>query len=261
MKAFWNWLVELFKVEAVWLDKGQGRWVKSYRLHPGAKICLLLLLGSVAGYVFFMGEPEHSAEDALLKGEEIRQVQRKPESDDVVSEKGVTPQAREEQPATLLIPSSTSRDTTPKMSSRTFGAIEAQEDEYWLHIIKSDYKLYLYKGKQIAKTYDIGVGKNQGNKERRGDNRTPTGSFSIQSIENASSWTHDFRDGNGVIKGAYGPWFIRLKTGWQGIGIHGTHDPDSIGSMVSEGCIRMKNEELEELKKQVFKDMKVVIEE
>ena len=83
----------------------------------------------------------------------------------------------------------------------------------------------------------------------------------MQSIENAGGWSHDFLDGKGVIRGAYGPWFIRLKTGWQGIGIHGTHDPDSRGSRATEGCIRLSNDELEELRQFAFREMKVVIEE
>jgi lipoprotein-anchoring transpeptidase ErfK/SrfK len=55
---------------------------------------------------------------------------------------------------------------------------------------------------------------------------------------------HDFGDGKGPVSGAYGPWFIRLETGWKGIGIHGTHDPGSTGTRASEGCIRMKNDDL-----------------
>ena len=64
-----------------------------------------------------------------------------------------------------------------------------------------------------------------------------------------------------MIKGAYGPWFIRLATGWKGIGIHGTHDPDSRGSMATEGCIRMSNEEVQELRRYAYRNMRVIIEE
>jgi lipoprotein-anchoring transpeptidase ErfK/SrfK len=63
-----------------------------------------------------------------------------------------------------------------------------------------------------------------------------------------------------VIEKAYGPWFIRLKTGWKGIGIHGTHAPSSIGKNDTEGCIRLRNEELVELKNNQIKiGMPVVI--
>jgi len=71
---------------------------------------------------------------------------------------------------------------------------------------------------------------------------------------------HDFKDGKGPIKGAYGPCFLGIYTGadrtkskrtWKGIGIHGTHDPSSIGKMVTEGCVRMLNKDIGELKKYV----------
>ena len=79
---------------------------------------------------------------------------------------------------------------------------------------------------------------------------TPVGTFTVDEIDDASSWPHDFGDGRGEIAGAYGPWFISLDTealsggAWDGIGIHGTHDPQSIGTDASEGCIRLHNEDL-----------------
>ena len=130
-----------------------------------------------------------------------------------------------------------------------------------MRISKGDYTLSLYRGNELVKNYSVAVGRNPGNKRRIGDNRTPVGQFRVQSIENSQSWKHDFGDGNGVIKGAYGPWFIRLDTGWKGIGIHGTHDPDSRGSMATEGCIRMSNEEIRELRRYAYRNMRVIIEE
>lgn len=89
------------------------------------------------------------------------------------------------------------------------------------------------------------VGKNGGDKQAPGDFRTPEGEFAVSSIEDSRAWTHDFGDGKGIIRGAYGPWFIRLAApGWKGIGIHGTHDPDSLGRAVTEGCVRLKNTDL-----------------
>lgn len=133
-------------------------------------------------------------------------------------------------------------------------------NDYRIFIKKSDFKLYLYKGDLLVKTYPIAIGKNPGDKERVGDCRTPEGDFYINSIEDSRSWVHDFGDGKGPIPGAYGPWFLRLYTGadrtksgktWEGIGIHGTHDPKSIGKMATEGCIRLKNEDILELKEKV----------
>ena len=46
-----------------------------------------------------------------------------------------------------------------------------------------------------------------------------------------------------------------------GIGIHGTHDPASIGTCASEGCIRLQNENLKKLKDYAKVGMQVKIEE
>ncbi len=114
-------------------------------------------------------------------------------------------------------------------------------------------------GDKIAE-YPVAMGRNLGNKQKAGDNKTPEGKFEIQQIQDARAWTHDFRDGKGEIKGAYGSHFIRLLTPpHKGIGIHGTHDPSSIGKRATEGCIRLRNEDLLELVKLVYVGMPVTI--
>lgn len=130
----------------------------------------------------------------------------------------------------------------------------------WLAMSKKNFQLFVMDGKNVVETFGIAVGKNKGQKRKVGDNRTPEGMFKITQIQDSSYWTHDFRDGKGEIKGAYGPWFIRLETGWKGIGIHGTHDPASIGTNASEGCIRLRNEDLQRLKEKYAKiGVKVLI--
>jgi lipoprotein-anchoring transpeptidase ErfK/SrfK len=119
--------------------------------------------------------------------------------------------------------------------------------------------VYGASGAKIAE-YPVAVGLNYGDKQREGDKKTPEGTFEVQQIQNASYWTHDFGDGKGEIKGAYGSHFIRLLTpGHKGIGIHGTHDPASIGSRATEGCIRLKNEDLSEFVKMVRVGLPVII--
>lgn len=104
------------------------------------------------------------------------------------------------------------------------------------------------------------VGRNFGDKQAAGDYRTPEGTFTVISIEDSSRWKHDFNDGSGARKGAYGPFFFRLKVpGFSGIGIHGTCFPETIGTRSSEGCIRLLNADLLELKKHIRKGMKCVI--
>ena len=100
----------------------------------------------------------------------------------------------------------------------------------------------------LRAVYPIACWRALGNKEKPGDMKTPEGLFSVQQIQDASAWTHDFGDGKGEIRGAYGSHFIRLKTpGHRGIGIHGTHDPASIGTRATEGCVRLNNSDLLEL--------------
>lgn len=123
------------------------------------------------------------------------------------------------------------------------------ENAKFILISKQEMKLKVidYRGEELFST-DIACGKYYGNKKKRGDMKTPEGVFHIMDIQDASGWTHDFGDGKGEIKGAYGSHFIRLSVpGQKGIGIHGTHDSLSIGTRVTEGCIRLENSELKRL--------------
>lgn len=107
----------------------------------------------------------------------------------------------------------------------------------------------------------ISCGKNFGNKTRRGDNKTPEGTFKINMIQPSSQWTWDFKDGKGKIKGAYGPYFLRLKTPITTmIGIHGTCYPELIGTRTSSGCVRIHNDEMLKLVKLVKVGTRVTIE-
>lgn len=129
-----------------------------------------------------------------------------------------------------------------------------------IYISKVDMSLTLLDAQgQVVVTYPMACGRNKGHKQRKGDMRTPEGKFSLQQIQDAHTWTHDFGDGKGVIKGAYGPCFMRLRTGFNGIGIHGTHDPKSIGTRATEGCIRLENKNAEALSKKVTLGMTVII--
>jgi lipoprotein-anchoring transpeptidase ErfK/SrfK len=145
-------------------------------------------------------------------------------------------------------------------SQKLFHKARMIRSGFYILINKTKYQLTVYHDGKIQKTYPIAIGKNTGDKKKVGDLRTPEGHFYINYIKDSSSWTHDFKDGLGEIKGAYGPWFISLYTGtdatfsknrWTGIAIHGTHDRTSIGKNASEGCIRLYNENLLELYKMI----------
>lgn len=131
----------------------------------------------------------------------------------------------------------------------------------YIIISKQDFTLSLYDSDdRLVCRFPVAVGKNYGNKQRSGDMKTPEGDFSIQQIQPASDWGHDFGDGKGWIPNCYGNWFIRLKTPpHRGIGIHGTHAPESIGTRATEGCIRLRNADLDSLKPLVRVGMPVAI--
>lgn len=150
------------------------------------------------------------------------------------------------------------------VATLTYGQSPQGDSAKASHIVisKEAMTLRLYDSDDLViLEFPIAVGKNYGDKRRNGDMKTPEGEFFIENIHNSSSWTHDFGDGKGQIAGCYGRWFIRLKTPpHTGIGIHGTHLPESIGTRATEGCIRLENSNLDSLKPLVRIGMPVRIE-
>ncbi|MBQ9450586.1 MAG: L,D-transpeptidase [Bacteroidales bacterium] len=128
-------------------------------------------------------------------------------------------------------------------------------------IDKQGFKLTLADAQgQPVKQYGISCAVNYGPKKVRGDHKTPEGTFKINQLLNAKGLTHDFKDGKGPIKDAYGPWFLRLDVpGFRDIGIHGTPFPESIGTRATEGCIRLRNEDILDLKQRVKVGTVVII--
>ena len=131
----------------------------------------------------------------------------------------------------------------------------------YIVVSKADYTLTLYErdGTPIFTTV-CSVGRNMGDKQRVGDCRTPEGTFEIGSIEDASVWKHNNRDGRGKVGGVYGPYFMRLRVpGNNTIGIHGTLFNETMGSRASLGCVRIQDEEMLKLRSMVHVGVKVTI--
>lgn len=102
---------------------------------------------------------------------------------------------------------------------------------------KSQNLLFLKVADTIIKTYVVSTGKN---------NLTPVGVFKIVNKQPNPTW---FKAGAVVPPDS--PENI-LGTRWLGIeakgyGIHGTTTPQELGKQVTLGCVRMRNEEVEEL--------------
>ena len=103
---------------------------------------------------------------------------------------------------------------------------------------KSDNDLLVMFNDRFFKRYRVGTGQ---------FNKTPVGSFKVNDkIVNPVWWRPD---GKAI---PYGNPENLLGTRWislniRSYGIHGTWEPESIGSQSSAGCIRMLNDEVEEL--------------
>jgi lipoprotein-anchoring transpeptidase ErfK/SrfK len=92
---------------------------------------------------------------------------------------------------------------------------------------------------EVLKVYSVGTGV---------EGSTPVGDFKIVNKLENPPWHHD-----GKVVPFGDPENI-LGTRWMGFdlkgyGIHGTSDPGSVGSQSSAGCVRLRNEEVEELYK------------
>ena len=126
----------------------------------------------------------------------------------------------------------------------------------FIFVSKVDMTLTLVNSQgKVVVTYPIACGMNLGQKNVTGDHRTPEGYFLLEKIHDSSNWGHDFHDGKGFIKHAYGHYFLRLQTGFSGIGIHGTHAPNSIGTR----AIRLYNDDIEALGQKALVGMPVII--
>ena len=147
---------------------------------------------------------------------------------------------------------------------RTYGASPLDADTVANHIIISKQRMALevYNAEsELLRSYPVAVGKNYGNKRLKGDMRTPEGEFVVKQIQSSSSWLYDYGDGRGYVEGFYGDWFLRLDVPeFSGIGIHGTEDEASLGRRVTEGSIRLANEDIRELVSMIKEGISVAIE-
>jgi lipoprotein-anchoring transpeptidase ErfK/SrfK len=103
---------------------------------------------------------------------------------------------------------------------------------------KSSKTLYWLRGKQTVKKYPVSIG-------RKGF-ETPDGEFLIEEKIERPSWTWNkqiFPAGH--PKNLLGSRWMGLNK--KGYGIHGTRFGGTIGAPVSHGCIRLRNEDVEEL--------------
>jgi lipoprotein-anchoring transpeptidase ErfK/SrfK len=100
----------------------------------------------------------------------------------------------------------------------------------------SDFELTIHAHGYFVKRYQVGIGK---------DNSSPNGSFKVQDKLTDPTYygptqiiEHDDPEN------PLGEYWISIGDSF---GIHGTIDPDSIGKAESEGCIRLRNDDIAEV--------------
>lgn len=99
--------------------------------------------------------------------------------------------------------------------------------KYIIFIDINEMTLSLLNGesKETIKVYPIAIGKKS--------TPSPIGVFEVS--------------GKALKDGPFGGYWLGLNVPWDTFGIHGTSNPGSIGSMASNGCIRMFNHNAHEL--------------
>lgn len=118
-----------------------------------------------------------------------------------------------------------------------------------IFVDKSQNVLVLKTGDEILKTYSVSTGAN---------NSTPVGEFTITTKIANPTWYK-----SGAVVAPNSPENA-LGTRWMGFdlkgyGIHGTIDPASIGHQATAGCVRMLNQEVEQLYDMIPAGTKVTI--
>jgi lipoprotein-anchoring transpeptidase ErfK/SrfK len=116
--------------------------------------------------------------------------------------------------------------------------VTLKEDPYRLDVAVKEHELRLFQDGELQQTFPIGVGTS--------DTPTPGGTYYLKVLIKTTS-----------PKGSYGPYAFGLSgfsnvlktfNGGDGvIGLHGTNEPETVGTDVSHGCIRLHNEDITKL--------------
>ncbi len=124
-------------------------------------------------------------------------------------------------------------------------AMHVLTGDWSIRVLKSQFLLLLYLGTDLYRVYAVGIGR---------QDRTPAGTFAITSKVLHPAWTPPGKNiPFGHAENILGTHWLGISpigntnSSLRGFGIHGTWEPDSIGTPASAGCIRMRNEEVEEL--------------
>ena len=117
--------------------------------------------------------------------------------------------------------------------------------EWSIKVSKSQFLLTLYRSGTLFRIFKVGIGK---------DNRTPVGTFEIRDKVINPAWdSPEGRIPPSDPRNILGTRWMGLEatgntsTALTGYGIHGTTLPETVGTPSSAGCVRLKNEDVEDL--------------
>jgi lipoprotein-anchoring transpeptidase ErfK/SrfK len=135
--------------------------------------------------------------------------------------------------------------TQPEVTSKEVASMYPS----YLTLDRSTFTLRLWKGLKLAKSYTVAVGME--------GLETPEGLYEIQEKEEnpvwhvpESDWAGDLA-GQTIPPGPSNPIKARWMAIYEGAGIHGTEETESLGTAGSHGCVRMAISDVEELYDQV----------
>ncbi|MBA2708125.1 MAG: L,D-transpeptidase family protein [Gemmatimonadaceae bacterium] len=134
-------------------------------------------------------------------------------------------------------------------------------------VSKSKFTLEIFLGDPTSKSavyitsFEVGLGK---------DDATPKGTWMVQPQSKLKNPAYYSPRGEGVIsaddpKNPLGEYWIGLEgidgeaIGKKSYGIHGTIEPESIGKMESLGCIRLKNQDVEQVYEMLVEGKSTVV--
>jgi lipoprotein-anchoring transpeptidase ErfK/SrfK len=106
----------------------------------------------------------------------------------------------------------------------------------------SDRQVYVYQQQKVLVSYPIAIGKDGW--------ETPQGTFQVEQKRTNPQWTNPI-NGETMSAGPDNPLGSRWIGFWSDatseIGFHGTNQEELIGMAVSHGCLRMRNQDVEDL--------------
>jgi lipoprotein-anchoring transpeptidase ErfK/SrfK len=131
--------------------------------------------------------------------------------------------------------------TQPEVTSKDI----ASKYPSYLTLDRATFTLRLWRNLKLAKTYTVAVGQE--------GLETPEGLYAIEEKEEnptwhvpESAWAGDLA-GATIPPGPSNPIKARWMAIYEGAGIHGTEETESLGSAASHGCVRMSIADVEEL--------------